>query len=379
MKNWPSGIYLETSVLKPLPLGVVNAELERLLVLAQAFGCSVFVPEVSYLEWLRQRQDYLDRLLHHSHKSMEDLAQTFGFSLQEDQIKQMQAMRDALDGKTRQILNERGVVVLETPQIELRTLIDMAVKKIRPFEEKGEKGFMDSVALFTILEQAKKDQVGSHLLVAHDQVYRHSDAAKLSEQYGVELVVIESIFAAVEELENYAKLVQRAIAEYNKQRLRDFLQGEIVRISDFIKQNAEFTSSALNQGGRLGGFMPQILGVTDIAALAIGEVTRGTLPEEADQGRVKISFSVRANAVVKIKKFTFPPEPRFKAGEVASGTLYSATSSGLLAAALLDDSELKAVELEVSVEGSVLLMRRPDENGRKQDVYSDLQLEGVSP
>ena len=44
---------------------------------------------------------------------------------------------------TRKILADNNISIVDIPQVSLKELVSMSVNKIKPFEEKGEKGFRD--------------------------------------------------------------------------------------------------------------------------------------------------------------------------------------------------------------------------------------------
>jgi len=118
----------------------------------------------------------------------------------------------------RKFLSHTSVSIISTPHnIDIEELIHMSVNKIKPFEETGEKGFRDSVILFTIFEHAKNERNGSHLLVANDGVYQESDVTMLAEKHNVKLLVAPSIQKAHSMLEEFlGDATKEEIEEINK-------------------------------------------------------------------------------------------------------------------------------------------------------------------
>ncbi len=57
MISWPTGIYLEASVLCSLPLHVMTAEMERLKELSTLLVAPILIPEVSFREWVFKRKE----------------------------------------------------------------------------------------------------------------------------------------------------------------------------------------------------------------------------------------------------------------------------------------------------------------------------------
>ena len=285
-------------------------------------------------------------------------------------------MISELDKRTREILKEKNIQILPTPKIDLQRLIDMAVNKIRPFEERGEKGFRDSIILFTVLEHAKAFSTKAHLLVTKDDVYQHPHVTATASEYGVELTHAISLLQAVDVLESYGKRIGEAIEEYDKQILRNFLAGTTEEITAYVRANCEFGESWLNQNIGVG-FLSRVLEVKDASVVGITSITRGTVPYELEEGRIKISFGAKTELTVRILPSFIAPEPRHKVGVVQSGPLH-ASSAGILSAVALPQIEEKTKEVELPVEATVLLKRERGPDGHRADKYSDLKIEGVS-
>ena len=90
-----------------------------------------------------------------------------------------------------------GIEVIETPKnISIRQLVTMAAFKIRPFEDKREKGFRDTVILYTILEDAKKRNIKDCLFITEDKIFAHEDVQQIIKKYRVNIDIADSLETA---------------------------------------------------------------------------------------------------------------------------------------------------------------------------------------
>jgi len=222
----------------------------------------------------------------------------------------------------RKFLSHTSVSIISTPHnIDIEELIHMSVNKIKPFEETGEKGFRDSVILFTIFEHAKNERNGSHLLVANDGVYQESDVTMLAEKHNVKLLVAPSIQKAHSMLEEFLGDATKEEIEAKNLPLENFLDENIDTITEFLK-GIPWPLSFLNRDNRLGiGIMEATL--NDIRQARITSVTRVEPTMDFDKQRHRMvtflsSVDVIFDVIATVK--ITPPfhEPRLKVGDTYS-------------------------------------------------------------
>jgi hypothetical protein len=82
--------------------------------------------------------------------------------------------------------------IIESCAVDTKKLIDMSLKRVRPFEKKGEKGFRDTIILFTILGHAKS-KGSSCFFISNDRVYTHPDVERISKENGVDIYVFNRL------------------------------------------------------------------------------------------------------------------------------------------------------------------------------------------
>ena len=376
MMSWPKGIYLEASVLCKLPRDVITAELERLKEISIRLNAPIFIPETSFLEWIAGRKETVSKHITNVESGLSEMSKLFDYVSRITWPKNKQNIIADTEQFTRRIIEKNNIKVIDTPPIDLKRLVSMAVDKIKPFQEKDEKGFRDAVSLFTVLEHAKTQEKGSHVFVAHDEVYKEDGIQDLAKEYNAELIVVPSISEAITTLEEFMKNVKILIATYQKALLREFLLQNVDRISEYIRQYGEFPLSFLNRDYHLG-FWPSIEDFEVVGVTGIESVTRGVLPQGTSEGRVKISFTVRTKFNIRVQEPILPIEPRFRHDRRVPDAI-DLQLSYLAVAAAAKQTVNKTIELGIPIEGSVLLKKEKDKDGDFVDKYYDLEITGIA-
>ena len=197
--TWPVGVYLETTILRKLPLDVATAELVRLIEICKILRIPIVVPMVSLDEWVASRKlDFIEKAGSYeaATERLTTLKEKYLIHIELPSFdslicpKDKKSISDEIEAILKSRLRDIGIIAAITPNIKLELLLKMSIDKIRPFEEKGEKGFRDSVILFTILDCAKKLPAGFHLLVTEDQVFNHPDVSQTASDHNIKLVVV---------------------------------------------------------------------------------------------------------------------------------------------------------------------------------------------
>jgi len=373
----PKAIYLEASVLFPLPINVINAEIERLKRLSTILKIPIYIPEVSFKEWISKRKEVIRKHIENIEKGLANLSKIFDYLPTIAWEKDKESITIDTELYTKKILDDNGIGIIQTPKIDLEELISMSINNIKPFEPNKEKGFRDSVNLFTVLIHAEKLKNGTHCFIANDKIYSDEQVQQHAKRFNVELIVISSIAEAISEIEKFMEKVMNTFDQYEKLFLKDFLLKNKEKISDYIKNNGEFSISFINKNFELG-FMPEIVNITDINIAEIDSVTRGVLPKDATQGRIKISFIAKARFKLLLEEMIYGTisNPTIKFGEPPrpSGSFVYPSPMVFPEKTLLN----KEVILDIPIEGSAFLTRKKDPIARVfYDEYSDLQIDNM--
>lgn len=375
MSSEPKGVYLESSVLCGLPLYATTANLQRLILQCELLGIPILIPETSFLEWIAKRKEKVREHLRFAGKSLKALSGLFGHVSDVTLKNKQEGMINDTEALTKKIIDDCGISIIETPEIDVKKAVQMAVDRVKPFEEKHEKGFRDYVNLCTVLEYARVKRDGFHLLIAGDAVYRGEDVRKLAVQYGVELIVRCSIEHAISALEGCVGSKEKEIRDKELQPLKSYLMTMTDEVSIYIFENVVIDEFFLSKNNELGLF-PQIEAVDDIRVTEVTDEVRGVLPEDTREGRVKITFLAKTKVLVRMQDIAFPSETVFIQGrKVSSG-------QAAYLASLLGGGTGKTVSREIerlfSIAGSVSFKRGGSEKGNCIISYSDLDLDHVS-
>ncbi len=372
VKKWPFAVYVEASILNKLPINIMNAEMESLLEISKKTGTSMIIPEISFQEWMPKRLEIIRKHIGRAESALYDLSSLFDYVKIKEWEKDKDAIIEDTENFTKRLLDDVGISVIDTPEIDLGSLIHMSINKIRPFEEGNEKGFRDSINLFTIIEFAKNHQNGSHILLAEDKVYQHKDIQSLAEKNGIDLIITTTLAEAIDSLEFFIKDIEKRTIEISKLTLKIFLLEKQDKIHEFIKLNGVFTSSFLNSEYQFG-FSPNILGIEDSRVVGVESATKGTLPSGKNNGEVKISFNAKVEFDVRISVYEpeSRPKPKYRHGEVRSGGLLEHLAGFPQTESYVPKKPVRTVTKNVPIEGSAILTRT---SSPFREEYTDLKL-----
>lgn len=188
--NWPAGLFFETSILRQLPPELNTAEFMRLRELCSTLEIPMFIPRLVLDEWTF---DHQQRVLGEISRIEESLQNIRNYVTSKPSISwptKKELILQEVEDYLKKSVTEIGMQIIERPEISLDILLDMSVKKTRPFEERGEKGFRDTVILFTVLSHAKKLPNGNHLLLTADKGYDHEDVYRIVNTHNVKLLIV---------------------------------------------------------------------------------------------------------------------------------------------------------------------------------------------
>lgn len=312
-------LYLDTNILWSFSISFNHPLLQILLEVARLWGFKVAIPEVAYLEWLQKKKEDIENDLKRIETSIINLKEKYLF--EEIELENVTAPKILEHAKTilDQNLKDRDITILETGEIELDRLINMSILKVKPFEKKGEKGFRDSVILFSILNHSKglnKDC----WFITNDKVFISDDVTKIAEERGIKLVIFESI---QEFKETFEKIKLKIIKEVRKERLaklKDFLMSKKGDIEEFVKKEAKFDLTALNMfiKSQFPDYTEVLRtihspprrtttsNITKLNGIELLDITAPSLPIETDKEVVPVYFNVKLKLVVTVEKVFAP-------------------------------------------------------------------------
>jgi hypothetical protein len=245
LKKKRDAIYLDTSILWQFTISLGHPLFSILLQIAKKWDFPVFIPEVAYKEWLYKKREEIESSLDRIKRNLENLRTKYSFDKIDLNSIYSQEIFDQAKITLDENLKNKQIEIIKAGEIDLNRLIEMAINKIRPFEEKGEKGFRDSIILFTILAHAKS-QNSDCFFIADDGVYSHEDVFKIAEETGVTYLHFNSI----EDFKDFTENMEKAITVRVKQKwlgeLEEFLKSKKQQINDFIIEKGKFNLYTLN-------------------------------------------------------------------------------------------------------------------------------------
>jgi hypothetical protein len=302
-------IYLDTNVLRKLSHGETASDFVELREKATRIGLSVFAPEVAVREWIESGVDDA----HASLRKLKDAAGKLGQSLGRDPINHDEPADVALTVRRRMVeyLDSAKISVVRTPPgLSLEMLLDMAVQHEAPFEME-DKGFKDTLILFTIIDHMRSEGLSRSILVSGDAVFNHDHVKnRLSE----ERLVLE----VAKNMKEASKLLDtqfgEAVAIWNAQdqeRIKSLLTRQFDRVAKFIIERGAVSPSYFSGGLFAERRLPPGVSPKRILAVRPKEVrevfpgltlTRTPIPE----GMIAVTFSVAVQFDLIVDRYPIP-------------------------------------------------------------------------
>jgi len=152
----------------------------------------------------------------------------------------------ALEAKARKFLGENKIQIFPVPPID-QSLIERSLRKVKPFSEKGDKGFKDTLIWLSLLRDAKKSKGTRYILCTRN--VRDFSLDKLSKEFKKHSSEEFDILSSVKKIEEYmdSKLGLRLeLKKRNEEIEREVksIPGELtVQFNSYIFKNS-FTGLA---------------------------------------------------------------------------------------------------------------------------------------
>lgn len=301
-------VYLDTSIIRQLQ-DLSSAELIQLKKLCGELGIKMFIPKVALDEFVSVRKQGILGQIDRIENQLTNMAVFAGSKPSISWPGNSKLSPEKIEKYFKEKVTELGLKVVQTPtpKISLDLLLDMSIKKIRPFEEKGEKGFRDTIILFTVLEKAKELGKGLHLLIVNDAVFQHNDIYVRARSENVDLLVLSPISDTITEINKYLKTARRKYYEKEEDILKEFLNQHKQEIMTYIREQGTFSPYFLAGNESLGSNIKKI---KEIDFIKFVKITPGFLPQRTTRGKVKISFTIGLKFLL-VEKIVPLPSTRF--------------------------------------------------------------------
>jgi len=260
-------------------------------------------------------------------------------------------------------LYSANIQVVPTPKnIKIETLIEMAIKKEAPFEEK-DKGFRDTIILFTIIEHMLSNKLSNAILVSGDRIFSHEDVANRLKENGLNIIVSNNIKEAKEKLKSIISDVVKIIIDKEKEELKAFLNKRSEEIFKFVLEKAEISEFFLKGGFITSEDIPgSIKKVLSVRPIEISDVNPGLTfsDKQPPQGYEFVTFSVLTEFDLVIQQSGLAAlfGPRFPLSSLEVFERLSYEPQKLI-------ETQKTIKRNITVEALI---------AKKNDQYADLQL-----
>jgi hypothetical protein len=302
-------LYFDTNALRQLSHGVENVEFLGLREFAEKLGIKIFAPEVVILEWIaywkKETSAELNKLKSASKRLARLLQENIKYEEPNDAPNKIEQMMKIY-------IEEAGIQTIPIPVIALDELIKMSINKEPPFEEKSEKGFRDTIILFTILKHLEENEISSAIFITSDSIFTHYGITERFKKVGKSLSIAKNVTEARESLENQVRSYWHYVVREGNPKIRSFLTDRFDEISEYILKNAEISELFLRGGlwGQVGQkedipSRANIKRILEVHPLKISNIYPGRILSERElqNGIEPITFTVSTNFDLIIEEY----------------------------------------------------------------------------
>jgi PIN domain len=347
----PKFVFIESTELFKLGPAFENLEFEKLLELRPAAEFRVLISEVSWLEYLRKQKrelisflDSCEKMNRHLEKHAMPIA---GVSAASQGVNEYVT---GIDAHFRGKAAVKGVEVLPLPALDLERLLRMSIDCIPPFEESDstskEKGFRDSLIMFSVLEFLRSQSGAPSLVVTSDQLLTKAFAQHAPE-FGANVIVFGTLDQASLHISKSIEEYQRAKIQEETDaaiqilsRYRDKIATLVSEIREVPKQELLSSRPAMHQW--LLEISPSGDEVRGVKSVSFRDID-AAICKETGATRRRILFSCLCQAIVLVPSHPVPDfqakPPTFKVGEPPKDGTWGVIGSFLNAAPL--DEQLR--------------------------------------
>ena len=349
----PGKVYLETSLLRGLPFDLERADFLVFRELCDRYGVPLATTRLCVDELIEHRRADLRKWTAAIEAPPPWLSAHVGSPVAVQWSKSKDDVLGEVASAVVRVLGSQGIEIIENAKIDPDKLLEMAVKKVPPFKDKG-RGYRDAVILLTILDHERNRQdVRGCLIVASDGDFENP--RELPEARGLGIEVVRSAQEARENLEQRMEDLVKAHLKLRGQKLEDFLLTRRSQIQQFIRQHAPSPGYSLADAPGVG--LLEVVETINGDTIELGGIEKpfaGFLPAGVEEGWANLSFVAKVKARGTVRPLTAPlPLP---------------TSTGMDTAGQATE---RLIEPLATIDGSVLMREFPSPE------YRDLKLSAL--
>lgn len=315
----PRSIYLDTNILMQLPYWDSNVHFIELREAAKLIHAPLFVPKVVAEELIQRRIETAYEQI----GKLKELSSSLGNLLGRDPLgyEQVNDIENKITTIANDFLKRIGLQIIPTPEnILIQTLINMAIKREAPFQgigekgERGDKGFKDTIILFTIIEHMRLNGFQDAVLLSADKIYSDPTVQKRFRDEELNIFSARNFTEATQFInKNFDSLAKEFFAEKSK-KIKEFLSNKFDEISEYIINNVEISENFLKPTG-LRAIMIQDHSLDGVSIKKILRITPreismalpGLLIEDEPEikGAESVTFSVSLQVDLVVEEYGF--------------------------------------------------------------------------
>jgi len=249
----PRLVILESTALFQLGSLFEQVDFENLLQLKRLLKFDIAVSQVSWLEFLRKRKTQVSECLgriKQLRSSLDKLGQ------ESDAVKPIEDRLVDLAKNLPHVfeakLAELGIQTIPLAKPDVEHLLQMSMDNVPPFEESHEKGFRDSLIMFSILAAIKDRPEINAMLVSDDKLLAEAIQSRQN-GYGTSVMVVEQIGDALKHILTLVDAALREKRAEERQEARELLLKYRSDLEKAVEKIREFSHFELIGLGGLGG------------------------------------------------------------------------------------------------------------------------------
>lgn len=181
-----------------------------------------------------------------------------------------------LNGVFEKKLSDLQIRILPLAGHDLEEFLHMAMENVPPFEESHEKGFRDSLIMFSILEALKGHPTLNALVVSDDSLFAQGILSRQAE-YGVAITVVQDLGSAVACILTLVDEMLRECRRKEKEEAKELLlkyRSELERAVEKIREFSYF---------ELLGYTPDLGNVERIVSFKFLDVASATWKTKTEE------------------------------------------------------------------------------------------------
>ena len=305
-------LYLDTDILRQFDFDI-HKDPRYTNLKAKLLFSGIYIPKIVFEEWFMFYKEVLNGSLSGLKDKVEKINKYVNSKIHLD-FPDAATLEKELSDKLLSNLKVAGIEIFENPfdSINLSTIADMAIHKVKPFQEK-DKGFKDALILLSIIEDCKHDVDSEHVFLTGNKTDFDNDDIK--SLISKEKVNLKLTFSPENLIKYFAKLINEKVKKSLDKRnyiIRELLLEQKDKIMDFIKQKGQFDEWFLKEGSY--PFAYSIKAIKGIEFVDVLNPSASFLNEGQIKGDVEIYFSVKLKFNLSVTKSIYET-PKFKIGE----------------------------------------------------------------